>query len=67
MAKRKTQIGDGAQAGKRQKTIHVYEAPTSEEVYNSRQLRQLLAFEQDMQTARHGSSPSPSSSKPHPS
>ncbi|KAH7030840.1 ribosome biogenesis protein [Microdochium trichocladiopsis] len=54
MAKRKTHIGDGPQAGKRQKTNHVHDTPTSEEVYNSRQLRQLLAFEQDMQTARHG-------------
>ncbi|KAJ1333707.1 nucleolar pre-ribosomal-associated protein 1 [Microdochium nivale] len=54
MAKRKTHTGDGPHAGKRQKTNHVHEAPTSEEVYNSRQLRQLLAFQQDMKTTRHG-------------
>lgn len=59
MAKRKTHTGDGPHAGKRQKTNHVHEAPTSEEVYNSRQLRQLLAFQQDMKTTRHGT-PAPS-------
>ncbi|RYP16846.1 hypothetical protein DL765_004867 [Monosporascus sp. GIB2] len=52
MAKRKSQGGEGAHAGKRQKTAH--EAPTSEDVHTSRQLRQLLSFEQDLRKARHG-------------
>ncbi|OAA80845.1 ribosome biogenesis protein Urb1 [Akanthomyces lecanii RCEF 1005] len=37
---------------KRQKTYH--DAPTSEDVYDSDQLRRLLAFDQDMRNARHG-------------
>ncbi|RYP25974.1 hypothetical protein DL766_006856 [Monosporascus sp. MC13-8B] len=52
MAKRKSQGGEGSHAGKRQKTAH--EAPTSEDVHTSRQLRQLLSFEQDLRKARHG-------------
>ncbi|RYP49108.1 hypothetical protein DL768_005105 [Monosporascus sp. mg162] len=52
MAKRKSQGGEGTHAGKRLKTAH--EAPTSEDVHTSRQLRQLLSFEQDLRKARHG-------------
>ncbi|KAI1127349.1 ribosome 60S biogenesis N-terminal-domain-containing protein [Nemania abortiva] len=54
MAKRKSYGGDGLHAGKKQKTNHVHEAPTSEEVYSGRQLGQLLTFEQDLRKARHG-------------
>ncbi|KAI0435308.1 ribosome 60S biogenesis N-terminal-domain-containing protein [Xylaria sp. FL1042] len=54
MAKRKSYGGDGVHAGKKQKTNHVHEAPTSEEVYTGRQLRHLLTFEQDLHKARHG-------------
>ncbi|KAJ8129991.1 hypothetical protein O1611_g3639 [Lasiodiplodia mahajangana] len=54
MAKRKSYGGDGLHAGKKQKTNHVHEAPTSEEVYSGRQLGQLLTFEQDLARARHG-------------
>ncbi|KAI1386439.1 ribosome 60S biogenesis N-terminal-domain-containing protein [Hypoxylon trugodes] len=54
MAKRKSYGGEGSHLGKKQKTAHVHEAPTSEEVYTGRQLRQLLAFEQDLRKARHG-------------
>ncbi|KAI5920194.1 ribosome 60S biogenesis N-terminal-domain-containing protein [Camillea tinctor] len=54
MAKRKSYGGEGSHAGKRQKTGHVHEPPTSEDVYTARQLCQLLAFEQDLRKARHG-------------
>ncbi|KAH8161167.1 hypothetical protein CIB48_g7096 [Xylaria polymorpha] len=54
MAKRKSYGGDGIHAGKKQKTNHVHETPTSEEVYTGRQLRHLLIFEQDLHKARHG-------------
>jgi nucleolar pre-ribosomal-associated protein 1 len=54
MTKRKSYGVDGLHAGKKQKTNHVHEAPTSEEVYTGRQLRHLLTFEQDLQKARHG-------------
>ncbi|KAI1142376.1 ribosome 60S biogenesis N-terminal-domain-containing protein [Hypoxylon sp. FL0543] len=54
MAKRKSRGGEGGHSGKKQKTAHVHEVPTSEEVYSGRQLRQLLAFEQDLRKARHG-------------
>ncbi|OTA63633.1 hypothetical protein K449DRAFT_421728 [Hypoxylon sp. EC38] len=54
MAKRKSHGGEGGHSGKKQKTAHVHEPPTSEEVYTGRQLRQLLAFEQDLRKARHG-------------
>ncbi len=37
---------------KRLKVVH--EAPTWEEVHTSRQLRQLLTFDQDLKKARHG-------------
>ncbi|KAI1434441.1 ribosome 60S biogenesis N-terminal-domain-containing protein [Xylaria sp. CBS 124048] len=54
MAKRKSLGGDGHHAGKKQKTNHVHEAPTSEEVHHVRQLQDLLTFEQDLYKARHG-------------
>ncbi|KAK6957719.1 hypothetical protein Daesc_000507 [Daldinia eschscholtzii] len=54
MAKRKSYGGEGGHSGKKQKTAHVHDPPTSEEIYNGRQLRQLLAFEQDLRKARHG-------------
>ncbi|KAI1749912.1 ribosome 60S biogenesis N-terminal-domain-containing protein [Xylaria castorea] len=54
MAKRKSYGGDGIHAGKKQKTNHVHETPTSEDVYTGRQLRDLLTFEQDLNKARHG-------------
>lgn len=44
---------DTTQPPKRKRNI-VIEAPTSEEVYDARQLRQLLTFDQNLQTARHG-------------
>lgn len=47
--------GRGAEASnphKRQKVVH--EAPTSEEIHTSRQLMQLLGFDQDLQKTRHG-------------
>ncbi|KAJ3530389.1 hypothetical protein NM208_g9349 [Fusarium decemcellulare] len=53
MGKRVSNDGDGASAyRKRQKITH--EAPTSEEVTSSDQLRKLLAFDQDLRRARHG-------------
>ncbi|KAI0594058.1 ribosome 60S biogenesis N-terminal-domain-containing protein [Biscogniauxia sp. FL1348] len=54
MAKRKSYGGEGNHAGKRQKTAHVHEPPTSEDVHTARQLCQLLTFEQDLRKARHG-------------
>ncbi|KAI2637141.1 ribosome 60S biogenesis N-terminal-domain-containing protein [Hypomontagnella submonticulosa] len=54
MAKRKSHGGEGGYSGKKQKTAHVHEPPTSEDVYTGRQLRQLLAFEQDLRKTRHG-------------
>ncbi|KAI0117756.1 ribosome 60S biogenesis N-terminal-domain-containing protein [Nemania sp. FL0031] len=54
MAKRKSYGGDGLHSGKKQKTNHVHQAPTSEEVYSGRQLGHLLTFEQDLTRARHG-------------
>ncbi|CAJ2513684.1 Uu.00g018030.m01.CDS01 [Anthostomella pinea] len=54
MAKRKSHGGEGSHAGKKQKTNHVHEPPSSEEVYTGRQLHQLLTFEQDLRKARHG-------------
>lgn len=44
--------GTDANSRKRQKIVH--EAPTSEEIHASRQLQQLLIFDQDLQKARHG-------------
>ncbi|KAI1103127.1 ribosome 60S biogenesis N-terminal-domain-containing protein [Jackrogersella minutella] len=52
MTKRKSHGGEGGHSGKKQKIVH--EPPTSEDVYTERQLRQLLAFEQDLRKARHG-------------
>lgn len=55
MGKRATSgtTSEGAAAyNKRQKTHH--DVPTSEDVYDSDQLRRLLAFDQDMRNARHG-------------
>ncbi|KAH6659467.1 ribosome 60S biogenesis N-terminal-domain-containing protein [Truncatella angustata] len=46
-------LGDTTKPPKRKRNI-VVEAPTSEEVHSSRQLRQLLTFEQDLRKARHG-------------
>ncbi|ROW13150.1 hypothetical protein VPNG_04781 [Cytospora leucostoma] len=43
---------DASNPRKRVKVVH--EAPTSEEIHASRQLQQLLFFEQDPQKARHG-------------
>ncbi|KAI1327528.1 ribosome 60S biogenesis N-terminal-domain-containing protein [Xylariaceae sp. FL0255] len=40
--------------GKKQKTAHIHEPPTSEQVHTARQLQQLLTFEQDLRKARHG-------------
>ncbi|KAI0014437.1 ribosome 60S biogenesis N-terminal-domain-containing protein [Xylariaceae sp. FL0662B] len=54
MAKRKSYGGEGGHGSKKQKTAHVHEPPTSEEVHTGRQLRQLLGFEQDLHKARHG-------------
>ncbi|KAF3061941.1 hypothetical protein GL218_04155 [Daldinia childiae] len=54
MAKRKSYGGEGSYSGKKQKTAHVHDPPTSEDVYTGRQLRELLAFEQDLRKARHG-------------
>ena len=53
MGKRNSVGGDGAAAfRKRQKISH--EVPTSEDVTSSEQLRELLAFDQDLRRARHG-------------
>ncbi|KAF3767416.1 hypothetical protein M406DRAFT_288464 [Cryphonectria parasitica EP155] len=52
MGKRPSRGADANTRNKRVKIVH--EAPTSEEIHNSRQLQQLLAFEQDLQKARHG-------------
>ena len=55
MGKRVSHGPDGGVASrKRQKIVH--EAPTSEEIFASRQLQQLLAFSQDPVRARHGMS-----------
>lgn len=45
-------LDGGAAPRKRQKVVH--EAPTSEEVFATRQLQQLLSFSQDPVRARHG-------------
>lgn len=49
---KRTSRGADANPRKRQKIVH--EAPTSEEIHNTRHLKQLLAFDQDLQKARHG-------------
>ncbi|OAA55323.1 ribosome biogenesis protein [Niveomyces insectorum RCEF 264] len=50
MAKRHAPDGEGPR--KRPRIVH--EAPTSEEIHSARQLMQLLAFDQDVERARHG-------------
>ncbi|POS79307.1 hypothetical protein DHEL01_v202310 [Diaporthe helianthi] len=52
MGKRARGTADASNPHKRQKVVH--EAPTSEAIHTSRQLMQLLAFDQDLQKARHG-------------
>lgn len=53
MAKRVANEADGEAAyRKRQKITH--EVPAGEDVYSGEQLRQLLAFDQDLRRARHG-------------
>ncbi|KAK0629719.1 ribosome 60S biogenesis N-terminal-domain-containing protein [Bombardia bombarda] len=53
MGKRNSRAGDlGGGPRKRQRIVH--EAPTAEEIHASRQLFQLLAFDQDSTRARHG-------------
>lgn len=55
MSKRASSGTDGvATFRKRQKVVH--EAPTSEEVTSSAQLRRLLSFDQDLRNSRHGRS-----------
>ncbi|KAK3936374.1 nucleolar pre-ribosomal-associated protein 1 [Diplogelasinospora grovesii] len=56
MGKRQSLGGDAAAGGnprKRQRIVH-HEAPTSEKIHASRQLQQLLTFDQDTGKARHG-------------
>ncbi|KAK4640423.1 hypothetical protein QC761_603000 [Podospora bellae-mahoneyi] len=53
MGKRFSYGGDAA-GGPRKRAKVVHEAPTSEEVHASRQLRQLLVFDQDPARSRHG-------------
>jgi len=52
MAKRKSRPSDGDNPRKRPRVVH--EAPTHEDVHTVRQLKQLLAFDQDLRKARHG-------------
>ncbi|KAI9167231.1 hypothetical protein HJFPF1_03356 [Paramyrothecium foliicola] len=53
MGKRFSSGADGAAAfRKRQKIVH--DVPTGEDVTSSEQLRNLLAFDQDLQRSRHG-------------
>ena len=47
---RGAEVGEGPR--KRQRVVH--EAPTSEVIHTSRQLRQLLAFDPDLGRSRHG-------------
>lgn len=49
---KRTSRGVDANPRKRLKIVH--EAPTSEDIHTTRQLKQLLAFDQDLQKARHG-------------
>ncbi|CRK19941.1 hypothetical protein BN1708_003230 [Verticillium longisporum] len=53
MVKRQLRDADAASAGRKRQRI-VVETPTHEDVNNARQLRQLLAFDQDVKRARHG-------------
>jgi len=52
MGKRKSHGTEGDGSRKRPRIVH--EAPTSEEIHTARQLKQLLAFDQDLRKARHG-------------
>jgi nucleolar pre-ribosomal-associated protein 1 len=53
MVKRPSQGADaGGKARKRLKVVH--EAPTHEAITTTRQLKGLLAFDQDLKKARHG-------------
>lgn len=53
MGKRASNGADGEAAfRKRQKITH--EVPAGEDVYDSDQLRKLLAFDQDLRRGRHG-------------
>ncbi|CAK7199956.1 hypothetical protein SEUCBS139899_002644 [Sporothrix eucalyptigena] len=52
MAKRRSNAFEGDASRKRPRIVH--EAPTFEEIRSARQLMQLLAFDQDLQKARHG-------------
>lgn len=53
MGKRPSQGPDaGGKARKRLKVVH--EAPTHEAITTTRQLKGLLAFDQDLKKARHG-------------
>ncbi len=52
MGKRKSRPSEVENPRKRPRVV--YEAPTSEEIHTARQLKQLLAFDQDMRKARHG-------------
>ncbi|CAK7268861.1 hypothetical protein SEPCBS119000_003276 [Sporothrix epigloea] len=52
MVKRQSNSFGGDTVQKRPRIVH--EAPTFEEIRSARQLMQLLAFDQDLQKARHG-------------
>jgi nucleolar pre-ribosomal-associated protein 1 len=53
MGKRPSQGAEaGGKARKRLKVVH--EAPTHEAITTTRQLKGLLAFDQDLKKARHG-------------
>lgn len=53
MGKRSSRgTGSGDNPRKRLKVVH--EPPTHEEIHTTRQLAQLLSFDQDLQKARHG-------------
>jgi nucleolar pre-ribosomal-associated protein 1 len=55
MSKRTVDADDGNQAYlKRQKISHVAPLTAVEEIRSSRQLQQLLAFDQDTGRAKHG-------------
>ncbi|KAF3355059.1 hypothetical protein VdG1_07112 [Verticillium dahliae VDG1] len=53
MVKRQLRDADADSAVRKRQKI-VVETPTHEDVNNARQLRQLLAFDQDVKRARHG-------------
>lgn len=64
MAKKKSYRGGDAEGRSRKRQKIVHEPPTSEEVTTSRQLQQLLAFDQDLKRARHGAIARPACSAP---